>query len=102
MVWLERSGFRFRSRDRGDAWTAQPLDYWLAQWKQINVPASARAAFRWPQLPEMRDLQPNEPVGGNLSFARRTGDFDLEIHLATGKDRQGTPLMAHFSGLSCP
>jgi len=102
VVWLERSRFRFRAPGTREEWQARPLDFWLDSWRRLAIPASARAAFRWTQLPETRDLQPNEPVGGNLSFPRRSGQFDLEVRLATGQDRHGPPLLAHFRDLSCP
>ena len=102
ILWLERTGFRFSGKGATGEWLARPLDYWLEHWQHMALPASARAAFRWTQLPEIRDLRPNEPVGGNLGFPRPSGSFDLEIRLATGADRKGSPLLVHFPGLACP
>ena len=70
VIWLDLSAWRFSS-------DGQPLarldrDHWQAQWDEIRLRQASRSTFGWTLLPEIRDLQPDEPVGGNLVFPGRT------------------------------
>ncbi len=40
-----------------------------------DLPQANRSTFGWTQLPAVRDLQPDEPVGGNLVFPGTTGSI---------------------------
>ena len=50
----------------------------------------------------MRDLQPDEPVGGNLVFPGSTDRFDMTLKLPTGANRQGEPITLVFRNVECP
>jgi hypothetical protein len=76
--------------------------YWDNQWKKHSVSAAARTAFRWTQLPESRDLRPDEPVGGNIAFIPRNGPFSLETRFYLGADKNGGEVKIRLGGLSCP
>jgi hypothetical protein len=100
IVWLEPH--RWVMRDK--AGRAVPLlekVYWDKNWQRHGVPAGARAAFRWTQLPRLRDLRPEEPVGGNISFIPRNGPFSLELRFSLGADKGGSEVNMRLTGLSC-
>lgn len=57
---------------------------WNARWDELQVPSAARSAFGWTQLPEERDLQPDEPVGGNIAVAPSAQPFTLVAQFPIG------------------
>lgn len=100
IVWLEPQ--RWVMRDK--AGRPVPLldkAHWDKKWQLHNVPASARTAFRWTQLPMSRDLQPEEPVGGNISFIPRNGPFSLELRFSKGADKDRGEMNMRITGLRC-
>lgn len=100
IVWLEPR--RWVMRDK--AGTVVPLldkAYWDKKWQRHGVPAGARTAFRWTQLPRSRDLQPEEPVGGNISFIPRNGPFSLELRFFLGADKVRGEINMLLTGLRC-
>ena len=99
IIWMEPDTWKFSSR-------GQPLqrldsDYWNTQWDAIGLPQANRSTFGWTQLPAVRDLQPEESVGGNIVFPKTRGSFDLEAHLQTGQDRRGNQLNIRFENVNC-
>jgi hypothetical protein len=100
VMWMEPHTWKFSSN-------GQPLqrldsDYWETQWNEVNLPQANRSTFGWTQLPTVRDLQPDEPVGGNIVFPGTTGSFDLHAYFPTGQDRRGKPVEVRFENVSCP
>ncbi|MGW8247036.1 MAG: hypothetical protein ACWGOV_02905 [Acidiferrobacterales bacterium] len=100
VVWLEPARWSIQAND-GRVVTPRSLEEWNKEWEAVGLPAAQRAAFQWTQLPKSRDLQPHEPVGGNIAFRRFTGEFSLKMDFATGPERGGTPIRAEFTGLNC-
>jgi len=100
VIWMEPDNWKFSSKDK----PLQRLDssYWETQWDAIGLQQANRSTFGWTQLPAVRDLQPNEPVGGNIVFPGTTGSFDLEAVFQTGQDRRGRQLEVHFENVACP
>lgn len=100
VVWLELDNFRFLDA-QGQAIPRIERKQWHARWEAIGMPAAKRATFGWTQLPESRDLQPGEPVGGNVTIERPRGRFTLEarFRLGNGADRA---LRARVPDLVCP
>ena len=99
IIWMEPDTWKFSSR-------GQPLqrldsDYWNTQWDAIGLPQANRSTFGWTQLPAVRDLQPEESVGGNIVFPGTSASFDLEAHLQTGQDRRGKQLNIRFENVNC-
>lgn len=101
IVWLEPA--RWEIRDNAGQ-PARRLDkmYWDRKWRQHRVSAAARAAFRWTQLPESRDLHPEEPVGGNIAFVPGNGPFSLIMRFSLGTDKTNGEVKIRLSGLDCP
>jgi hypothetical protein len=100
VIWLEPSRWRFVD-GRGNNLHRLDRNHWNHRWENIFAPAASRATFGWTQLPESRDLQPGEPVGGNVTLERPVGEFALELVLPTGADRTGKPLTVRVPGLKC-
>lgn len=100
VVWLEPARWTAKT---GDGRVDSPLtpEEWSRQWDRAGLAAAQRATFQWTQLPKSRDLQPNEPVGGNLTLRRFPGKFTLNMVFATGEAREGEPIRAEIPGLSC-
>ena len=71
---------------------------WDARWDAMNAPLAARATFDWTQLPETRDLQPGEPVGGNVAVEAPGREFSLAARFRTGS---GEVLEIKVPGLRC-
>ena len=100
IIWLDLAEWRFRSAGR-------PLrrldrDYWQTQWDAIELRQASRSTFGWTLLPEIRDLQPDEPVGGNIVFPGHTLAFDMTLKLPTGKQRRGETITLEFNDIDCP
>lgn len=100
VVWLEPGRWTIKAED-GHVTAPMTPAAWSKEWNDVVLPAAQRATFQWTQLPKSRDLQPHEPVGGNLAFHGFTGKFALKMQFATGAMRDGRPIRAEFRGLSC-
>jgi len=101
IVWLEPARWRFYDA-AGGAVERLPRAWWEARFEKLGVPPANRATFGWTQLPEVRDLRPAEPVGGNVTLLPPRGAFTLEARFATGSDRRGPEIVARFDKLTCP
>lgn len=99
VIWLDLAQWRF-SRD-GAALQRLDPDYWTTQWNEIGLRQASRSTFGWTQLPPTRDLQPDEPVGGNLVFPGDTDTLNIEATFPTGSNRQGTPIHVGFGAVRC-
>ena len=99
VIWLDTDQWRFT----GDGKPLTRLDdsYWRAQWNEIDLRQASRSTFGWTQLPPVRDLQPDEPVGGNLVFPGDTNTLTIEATLPTGADRQGEAISVGFGNIRC-
>lgn len=100
VVWLEPARWKIQT-DQGRIVSPLAPEDWGRQWDKVGLPAAQRATFQWTQLPKSRDLQPHEPVGGNLTLRRFPGKFKLKMVFATGEERDGKPIRAEIPGLSC-
>lgn len=100
IVWLELDRWRF-SDEAGRAVERLARAHWDAQWERLALPAANRATFGWTQLPEVRDLRPDEPVGGNVLVAAPTGRFRLEARFATGENKSGPEIVVRVADLIC-
>lgn len=103
VVWLEPGKWKIDAKASGNR-LVSPLseEYWRHQWDRVLLSPAQRATFKWTQLPRARDLQPQEPVGGNLTLQRISGKFSLEMTFDTGNNRKGEILRTQFTDLRCP
>jgi len=97
VLWLELDSWRFTDTAGHDVpRITRPA--WDARWAAMDAPLAARATFDWTQLPESRDLQPGEPVGGNVAVEAPAGEFTLKASFRTGK---GEIIPIEVPGLRC-
>jgi len=100
-IWLDLATWRFTDAN-GRAITRISLPEWTARWQALQVPLAAQATFGWTQLPETRDMQPDETVGGNVPVVPPQGEFTLIARFPTGAAGKGKPIEISVRGLSCP
>jgi hypothetical protein len=99
-VWVELE--RWELREAGGArLTRIARADWNARWDQIGVAAAQRATFGWTLLPEVRDLHPAEPVGGNLTVTPTTKPISLIVRLPKGVNKEKGEIAIEVSGLRC-
>ena len=97
IVWLELERF-IVTDEAGKKIARISRPQWKKRLQALKVPLSSQSTFGWTQLPESRDLQPDEPVGGNFAVARRSQPFNLTAEFRRpGK----APLTFLFPNLSC-
>jgi hypothetical protein len=101
VVWLELSEWQLADT-AGKAVERISRAQWDQSWRELDVPLASRATFGWTQLPESRDLQPGEPVGGNIAVRAPQGPFTLRARFLTGADKSGSPIEFEVRGLRCP
>ena len=100
VVWLDLAEWRFVDDEGRPVQRIQRIE-WDAVWEQMAVPNASRATFGWTQLPEIRDLQPGEPVGGNLAVVPPQGNFTLQVSFKTGVAKDGPMIRFNVPKLSC-
>ena len=99
-LWLEQKNLLTTSNGKPLARLGEK--YWDGQWNKINLRMASRSTFGWTQLPLVRDLQPDEPAGGNIVFPGTTESFDLEARFYLGQDKRGGMLVTRFEDIQCP
>lgn len=100
VVWLEPERWRFFNAT--GEYRRVSREEWRKRLDAIGAPPAVRTTLTWTQLPDERDLQPNENVGANAAIPPIPGEFTLEARFATGADRKGPELVVTIPGLSCP
>lgn len=101
VVWLELANWRITDA-AGKPVARITREAWEQTWRRLEVPLASRATFGWTQLPESRDLQPGEPVGGNVAVVAPAGPFTVVARFRTGADGAGAPIEIAVKNLSCP
>ena len=101
IVWLEPATWTMKDAS-GAPVPLFTLERWARLWQRHQVSAAAQTAFRWTQLPGERDLRPEEPVGGNISFAPTTAPYRLTARFRLGPNKAGGSLTLTIAGLRCP
>lgn len=100
-LWLEPLTWRFINA-QGKLIPRIARSEWTARWTALQVPLAAQSTFGWTQLPESRDLYPDESVGGNIAILPPPGSFRLIAHFRTGTDGDGKTIELSVPDLSCP
>jgi len=100
IVWLETGRLVIKDR-AGRILPILGKTYWDSKWQLHNVPARARTAFQWTQLPASRDLHAQEPVGGNITFIPKNGPFSLDLHFYLGANKSQGDVTMRLTGLRC-
>lgn len=99
VIWLELANWHFYTTT-GEV---KRLDrsYWNTQWDKIQLPQSSRSTFGWTLLPEERDLQPYESVGGNIVLPVLDEPITLKAYFVTGQNKRGTGINVEFRDIRC-
>ena len=99
VLWLELDHWRF---GRGDENIARiKRDYWPDKWDQSELPQAQRSTFGWTLMPEVRDLRPDESVGGSVVIPMQSGPFTMTANFHTGLDKEGEIKTIVFEGIQC-
>jgi hypothetical protein len=99
-IWLELGRWTLRDAGGGLVERITRAD-WKARWERVGLPAAQRSTFGWTLLPEVRDLHPAEPVGGNLTVTPTTRSLVLTARLPTGARKEGREIVIEIPGLRC-
>jgi hypothetical protein len=100
VIWLETTNWQLSSNNMPVQRMGK--DHWDTLWDEINLPLANRATFGWTQLPEQRDLQPDEPAGGNIVLKGNVREFNMVARFRTGRDKRGGMLEVRFQDVECP
>ena len=99
VLWLELDTWQFR---RGDEKIPRiKRDYWPQRWDQSELPQAQRSTFGWTLMPEVRDLRPDESVGGSVVVPWQEQPFTLIMNFRTGADQQGPLKTIVFEDIEC-
>lgn len=99
-VWLIPARWRFVDAN-GRSLKRVTRPQWQQTFQRLKVPAAARTTFGWTQLPERRDLQPDEPVGGNIALAMSQAAFTLIAEFPLGTADAKRALHVRVPNLRC-
>lgn len=99
VVWLELARWRVTSANGSVQRLAR--EDWERAWTQADVEPAQRATFGWTLLPEARDLQPDEPVGGNLTLVRTSEPLTFEAVFKTGPNKRGGEIQLRYENVQC-
>ena len=100
VIWLETANWDLAVD--GERIQRVNRQQWTSWWDDINLPSANRSTFGWTQLPAVRDLQPDEPVGGNIILGGEVKQFDLQARFLTGQDKRDGMLDIQFRDIKCP
>lgn len=100
VVWLLPDRWRITDA-RGRQLHRVARARWDARWQALNVAPAARSAFGWTQLPDARDLQTDEPVGGNFAIERPSGAFTLVAIFPIGSAKGTRSVRIPIEHLRC-
>jgi len=99
-VWFDLSRWSFLD-PHGRPIPRLTHDDWGRRWERLDIPMRFRATFGWTLAPEVRDLHPDEPVGGNVTLRPVQGPIRVVAVFPTGVNRQGPVIRIRFDGLRC-
>jgi hypothetical protein len=100
VIWLETANWDLAVD--GERIQRINKQQWTGWWDDINLPSANRSTFSWTQLPTVRDLQPDEPVGGNIILDGDVTHFDLQARFLTAQNKRGGMLDIQFRNIKCP
>jgi len=84
-LWIDLDKWKFKKN--GKMIPRIDREYWKKQWKEIKLSAAHQATFGWTLMPEVRDLHPDEGVGGSTNVPWQTEPFDITFNFPVGKNQ---------------
>ncbi len=86
-LWVDIAEWKFIAN--GKNILQQDRSYWDKQWDEIGLKQAHRSTFNWTLMPAVRDLYPQEEVGGRIPIAMQNEPFTVVLNFPTGENRQG-------------
>jgi len=99
VLWLELNKWRFESKGETVIRITRP--FWASLWQKINIPQSHRSTYGWTLMPEIRDLQKDEGVGGNVPLPMLTEPFTIIASFSTGQKKDGKIKTVTIKNVRC-
>ncbi|VAW57715.1 hypothetical protein MNBD_GAMMA07-2595 [hydrothermal vent metagenome] len=99
ILWVDLDRWEFIQQ--GQSFYRQSRAYWEQQWEKINLKQAHRSTFGWTLMPDVRNLYPNEGVGGRIPIPMQTQSFTLTLNFPTGDNQQGKVKSITMKNLYC-
>ena len=98
-LWVDISKWEFSLN--GKKIVQQDRNYWNKQWDEINLKQAHRSTFNWTLMPAVRNLYPNEDVGGRIPIPMQTEPFTVVLNFPTGENKQGKVKSVKMENVIC-
>lgn len=99
ILWLDLDAWKFSQG--GKIFSPLSRDYWQQQWDAIDLKQAHRATFGWTLMPQLRNLYPDEGVGGRISMPVQSKPFSVTLNFPTGDNKQGKLKSYTVNNLVC-
>lgn len=99
ILWLDLAAWEFSLG--GKIFTPLSRGYWQQQWDAIEMKKAHRATFGWTLMPQLRNLYPDEGVGGRIPIPMQSKPFSVTLNFPTGKNKQGKLKSLTINHLVC-
>jgi hypothetical protein len=100
IIWLEPRTWRLTAAGRD--LVRMDEQYWHTRWQELELGRANLSTFGWTLLPEVRDLHPGEPAGGNIVLPLTPDAVTVTMHFRTGAHGTGKEIEISFPDLQCP
>jgi len=99
ILWLDLDQWEFSHN--GKKFNRHTRAYWEKQWDDIKLKKAHRSTFNWTLMPAVRNLYPQEGVGGRIPIPMQSASFSLTLNFPTGKNKQGKVKSVKIENLNC-
>lgn len=99
ILWLELDAWEFSQGEK--IFPRLSRDYWQQQWDTIDLNKAHRATFGWTLMPQLRNLYPDEGVGGRIPIPVQLKPFSVTLNFPTGNNKQGKLKSFTINNLVC-
>ena len=99
ILWLDLDQWEFSLN--GKKFNRHTRAYWEKQWDDIKLKKAHRSTFNWTLMPAVRNLYPQEGVGGRIPIPMQSASFSLTLNFPTGKNKQGKMKTVKIEKLTC-
>ena len=99
IIWLDLENWRYSSEDPG--FRRLKRSYWKEKWLEIKMPMAFQSTFGWSLLPDVRDLHPDEGVGGSATFTFTDKPIVVEARFKLGRNMDEGEKIIRFDQVRC-
>lgn len=99
VIWLDLDSWRVTSEDK--TFKRLTRSYWKQKWQEMGVSLAHQATFGWSLLPDVRNLYPDEPVGGSVTYSFTDAPITVEAHFKLGEDKDKGEKVLRFENVRC-